>query len=392
MINKNLNTVIDFGKSNIKVCTFDDKKKIISYGNESMEFSSEDNSSSLTLKKIIRQSEKQISNHIDGITLLIDHSKFFTIDLSIKKNLDHLQLAEEIQKTAFLECSQIINNSNQKIKIINYFINKITIDQQEVNKLPENLRDNSSIIFNYKLLCLPDEIFFKITNIFKENNIVIKKIFCSSIVRSASYLNHYKDKKYVAFLDIGFNRSSLILYKHKKLVYINNIAIGGHNITKDISSVMSLGLDESEKIKKKFNELESDFSFLNEENNGEKIIKHLIKNKISIDLLKKIILARVEELFNLIFEDLKLHNRELSKNELYLVLIGNGSKLLNKNTFKLENIQSFKDIFFYDENDKDICKLGLENNLENLQEIEKLRKIQKKQGIFERFFNLFDKI
>ena len=97
-------------------------------------------------------------------------------------------------------------------------------------------------------------------------------------------------------------------------------------------------------------------------------------------------------MFNLIFKDVKLHNRELSKNELYLVLIGNGSKLLNKNTFKLENIQSFKDIFFYDENDKDICKLGLENNLENLQEIEKLRKIQKKQGIFERFFNLFDKI
>ena len=75
-----------------------------------------------------------------------------------------------------------------------------------------------------------------------------------------------------------------------------------------------------------------------------------------------------------------------------LVLIGNGSKLLNKNSFHFEERFNYKEISFFDENDVEICKAGLnfkikndENNFLNM------GKKPKKTGIFEKFFNLFSK-
>ena len=75
-----------------------------------------------------------------------------------------------------------------------------------------------------------------------------------------------------------------------------------------------------------------------------------------------------------------------------LVLIGRGSKLFDKNTFNFESINNFKDIIFYDENIRDICKSGLEYALKYNLEKENFIKNNKNKGIFERFFNLFQKI
>ena len=69
-------------------------------------------------------------------------------------------------------------------------------------------------------------------------------------------------------------------------------------------------------------------------------------------------------------------------------MIGEGSKLLNSNSFYLDNEYKFKSINFYPENDVEICSCGLDYYLNNMQ-------VQttdnKKKGIFERFFDYFGK-
>ncbi len=391
MIKQKINTVIDFGNSAIRLSIFDEKNKNIFSLIEEIEYLSEENNLSKSLKKIIRNSEKEISNHIDNIILLIDKSNILTLDLSIKKKIDQIQSPDEIQQSAILDCNQIVTESYKNKKIINFFINKIFIDNIEIKELPKDLKDKSYILFQFKILCLPKDNLLNIKREFKDNNINIKNIFCSSLVRSNSYLNYFKNEKYTAFLDIGLNRSTLILYKEKKLVYINNVSIGSHNITKDISYILKLNLDESEQIKKIFNKSESDFSYSDEDYSDEKIYKKLINKKIPIDLLKKVILARVDEIFNLLFSDIQNSVHNLSKEKLLLVLIGRGSKLFDKNTFNFDSIENFKDIIFYEENDREICKLGLEYGFEQNLELEN-KKFGKKQGIFEKFFNLFQKI
>ena len=205
-------------------------------------------------------------------------------------------------------------------------------------------------------------------------------------------MNNFKNEKSYAFLDIGFLRSSLVLFKNGNLQLIKNIPLGGQSITKDISYMMKIDLRDLEEIKHLFNKSETDFSYSGkikqEENN---LTKKLITKKISIDLLKKVILARVEEILNLLFADIHISG-SIEKEEILLVLIGGGSKLFDKNSFNFENSNNFKDIIFYEETDKEICKSGLEYALKYNQEKQNLIKNNKNKGIFEKFFNLFQKI
>ena len=392
MIDEKIKTVIDLGKSNIKIGIFDNNNKIIYSSNEEIETFYKENNISKSIKKVIRNSEKEIYSHIDKITLLLDDPSFFTIDLSIKKNNDQIQTLNEIQYSAFLDCSQIINKFHKNITIVNFFISKIVIDGKEFDKLPDENKDSLYIVFEFKFLCLQNDNFIKIKNLFNENNINIKNIFCSSLIRSNAYLKFFKNEKYVGFLDIGLFRSTLNIFYKKKLKLIKNIPIGSHSITKDISYIMKLDLVEAEKIKKLFNRSETDFSYSDKENSQEKIIKDIIDKKIQIDLLKKVILARIDEIFRLMFSNNNFSNHKTDRDEFLLVLIGRGSKLFDKNSFNFETINNFKDIIFYEETNNEIFKLVLEQaNKYNLNR-ENLKKSSKKQGIFEKFFNLFQKI
>ena len=91
-------------------------------------------------------------------------------------------------------------------------------------------------------------------------------------------------------------------------------------------------------------------------------------------------------------KDIELSIQNLSKGELLIVLIGRGSKLFNKNIINFESGEMFKNMIFYKENNKEISKLGLDYASMHNFEMENLKKIKKKQGFFERFFNLFQEI
>ena len=60
-------------------------------------------------------------------------------------------------------------------------------------------------------------------------------------------------------IDIGFEKTSLGLFKNLALAHSITFPIGINHITKDISKVCSLSLEESENIRNKI-----DFSFENE--------------------------------------------------------------------------------------------------------------------------------
>ena len=154
---------------------------------------------------------------------------------------------------------------------------------------------------------------------------------------------------------------------------------------------MQLTFEESEELKKTFNRSEIDFSYNDSDlNENKKIINKIIGKNISIDLLKKVVLARIEEIIKLSFKSISIPNYIDMKQNLNLVLIGRGSKIFNKNSFQIEDKYNFKEINFYEENDFEICKAALqfETNFQNT-DPQKLKKNQKKLGIFHRFFNIF---
>ena len=88
---------------------------------------------------------------------------------------------------------------------------------------------------------------------------------------------------------------------------------------------MKLSLEDSEKLKKTFNKSETDFSYSNtDSSNNIDIIKKIIGKNISIDLLKKVILTRVEEIIELSFKNMTILKNINEQQKLNLILNNSG--------------------------------------------------------------------
>ncbi len=391
MRKNNYSTIVDFGSSELRLGVFDNNLSKIFFYSKSISQKNNYEEYSKLISFLIKEAENKISSHLENITVLYDTSEICTIDLSIKKKLDQKIIFSDVCSSIILEANQIIKNYYIDKKVVHLIIKKYIINDKEFLNIPEEIPELNSVILEIKFICLPYDEYKKVFETFKKNNLKIINFFLSSLVKSFQYINLFKKNKLVAFLDIGLDRTSIIYFQNQKLDCLNSIPIGGSHISKDISQILKLSLEESEELKKAFNKSEIDFSYNSSDlkDNTEPIKKFIDKN-ISVDLLKKVVLARIEEIIKLSFRSINISSNIYKQQNLNLVLIGQGSKILNKNSFQIEDIHNFKEINFYEENDFEICKAGLmfEKNFQN-EDLQKIKKNQKKLGFFHRFFNIF---
>ena len=391
MRKNNYSTIVDFGSSELRLGVFDNNLSKIFFYSKSISQKNNYEEYSKLINFLIKEAENKISSHLENITVLYDTSEICTIDLSIKKKLDQKIIFSDVCSSIILEANQIIKNYYIDKKVVHLIIKKYIINDKEFLNIPEEIPELNSVILEIKFICLPYDEYKKVFETFKKNNLKIINFFLSSLVKSFQYINLFKKNKLVAFLDIGLDRTSIIYFQNQKLDCLNSIPIGGSHISKDISQILKLSLEESEELKKAFNKSEIDFSYNGSDlkDNTEPIKKFIDKN-ISVDLLKKVVLARIEEIIKLSFRSISISSNIYKQQNLNLVLIGQGSKILNKNSFQIEDIHNFKEINFYEENDFEICKAGLmfEKNFQN-EDLQKIKKNQKKLGFFHRFFNIF---
>ena len=384
MIKADYLNVIDYGSSKKRIALFDANLNICYSETIQNTLPIEDNNLN-DLKETIKKGEKKISSHIKDIILLLDCQKTLIIDISLQKKLD--QKSDFTKNYNFLiqETDQLISNNYSEYKLIHIFFNKAIIDEKLYNIIPKNLKFISEIKIDFKIICFPRKIIQKIEKNLNENNLNISKIYCTSYLKSLSYLNKLNIDK-LCFLDIGFERTSFMFYENNKLKYIETIDIGSYHISKDISKIFKISIQDAEKIKKSFNKSETEFSYDNSKNNDILSIKDIIVKNISIDLLKKVILHRVQELIDLTYKKSKINNFEFKDAELFL--IGDGSILFKNNSFYLNDKFNFKSINYFNETDLQICNSGAIYFINNQ---DKPKIVSKKQGFFEKFFNIFDK-
>ena len=139
---------------------------------------------------------------------------------------------------------------------------------------------------------------------------------------------------------------------------------------------------DAEILKKSLNQSEITF-----ENKIDKI-----KKLESSDLSNQVIFARVDEIIKLNLADEYFNAFFQDKDSCILIFIGDGSKILNKNSIYLEEkFDFFSEISFFEENANLICDSGFNfNYLGKSQEVSFLPKKPKNKGFFEKFFNFFN--
>ena len=387
MSKENYFNVFDFGDSKIRFSVFDFKfsekyseTKLVSNENKSVNKFSE-------IKNIIKRAENKISSHIEDVILALDNSETLTIEISLYKNLDFKSQTIKIYNSILLELKQIVELNYSNFEILHIVIDNCIIDNKIYYELPQNILDTNNIKIDFKIICFPKNLILNLKENFNKNNLNIKKIFCTSYIKSLSYLRKLSLKN-VSFLEIGYRRTSLISYEENKLKFIQSIPIGGFHITNDISKVFNFSIDLAEKIKKSFNKKETEFSYSTKEEKNYMTTSEILNKKISLDLLKKVILYRVQEIIDIAFEKSNIVKHDNNFKNADVFLIGDGSLLFDNNSFYLNDKFEFNSINFFGETDTQICNSVLIHYLNNY-EIPKINK--RKRGLFERFFNYFSK-
>ena len=385
MNKKNYFNIIDLGSSKVRLSVFDSELINIFSESKNLDFNRDEIDNFNNIQNLIKKAEKKISSHLDNIILLVDTNKLLNIQLSIQKNTDINSNVETLYKSILMELNKLIKSNYLEYDIIHIILDSCIVDNVKHDELPKNINKIKNLKINFTIICFPKKSIEVLRKNFNKYNIQILSTFCTSFTKTLSYLNKLNHNK-LSFLDIGWERTSIIIYENYKLRFIDTIPIGGFHITKDISKILKIDLDEAENIKKSFNKSENEFSYKNEEKLNQISAVEIFNKNISVDLLKKVILYRVQEIIDLSLNKLHLKKLQINLKNTDLFLTGGGSILFKNNSFYLKDKSEFNSINYYEEQDVEICKSGLTYYLNNSVMLEKSKK---KQGLFEKFFNFF---
>ena len=371
MIDKNLHTIIDFGNSTIRASSFNKETKKVENHLE-LKIKNDQLNNLYVEEKLIEDLifnlEKKNAEYLDEISLMVDNSNILLISLSIFKRSDEKILDDNFLKYIIDDAKFEIKKNYLNYEIIHSIIKNFYLDEKKFSEIPKSL-NCSKFAVEFNFFIYPKPFLENLRKVFAKQNVIIKKFIFSSYSKSLFYLNNISDHKKIVFVDIGFEKTSTFLFLNKKMQQFKILPIGGNHITKDISKILKLEIFKANEIKLNFNSIDND-----------KNLRH-----DQIELIKKIIFSRIEELLEISTLFLKTNN---DLKNVKLVFFGNGSKILDCK-FKSDIVFNY-DIDLLDENYTDICLSGL--NLINNEKKFLTNKVDLKnikKGFFEKFFNLF---
>jgi cell division protein FtsA len=368
MDNKNFQTFFDCGTSKVRAGTFNTNNNDEAYYADS-DFFTDQLNLELKIQKIVTLLEKKSNEYVDNISLMIDSTKMFSVGISLSKKLDGSKLKKTSIQFLVQDAKQQILKYHTNCNIAHIIINNYNIDGVDYTYLPDKIKCNF-ISLDIFFICLSEDLVIYFKNIFSKSNIFVDQIICSSYAKSINYKENLNLSGYVSFIDVGFNKTSVISYLNDKIISLDVLPVGGNHITKDISKILKIDLERSEKEKRNFDQN------LKISNDGD----------ISIDTLEKIVFARTEEILELSNSYLKSSSYSFDKFK--MVLTGEGSKILD-NEHK-DKILLLNDIDFLEETSEDICRSGFKLTKGiNKQEVVVVPKKQINQGFFEKFFHFF---
>ena len=371
MGDKNFHTFIDFGKNEIRACSFNKETEKIENQfvltikkNQSKDLLSEEE----LVEDLIFNLEKKNGEYLDEISLMVDSSDILFISLSIYKKSDEKILNDNFLKYITDEAKYEINKNYPNHEIVHSIIKNFYLDEKKFSELPKNLSYNKfAIEFNF--FVYPKFFLENLRKTFAKQNVIIKKFIFSSYSKTIFYLDKIPDERKLIFVDIGFEKTSAFLFENKQMQQFKILPIGGNHISKDISKILKIEISEANEIKLNFNDINDNKNLRQDE----------------IELVKKIIFSRTEELLEISTSFLK-NNNDSRKTK--LIFFGNGSKILDSK-FKSNLIFNY-DIDLLDENYIDICLSGLDLvNSEKEVSANIVNLKNTKKGVFEKFFNLF---
>jgi len=250
MDNKKFQTIIDCGFSKIRAGAFNEEDQNNPFFIES-NFYIDQSNLKLEIQKIVASLEKSTNEYINNIDLMVDSSKTISVAICVFKKIEELKLRQDDILFLIQEAKQQILKYYSDYSIAHIIINNYKIDNVDYSELPDEI-DCQFISLDIIFICFPSEVVLGFKNIFSELNISINQIICSSYAKSINYKNNLNLTGEVSFIVYSFKKTSIISFNNNRLIFLDVLPIGGNHITKDISLLLKIDINEAEKLKLNF--------------------------------------------------------------------------------------------------------------------------------------------
>ena len=302
----------------------------------------------------ISLAEKKANISLKKINVIFEQPDFLCTKFSKNKKINgskiHKDDIEFLLKEAKKELT--LNDRNQSIIHIfnyNYIVDGKTFVEEPIEVYANLLTHEMTFVTTQK------NNLKNIKQTFINCDIEIERFISRTFSLGVRLLNN-KELKFGSFLiNLDFEKVSLGLFKNLALVHSTTFPIGVNHITKDISKVCSLNLNESKNIIDNIDFSFKDKQSIFDENNYLKNIYFVDSNfrKISKDLILSVIKARLDEIVSLLNKHLIAPGFNLNSGVNYVL----------KKSSNLFNIEGYF-IDFFRPNLKKIEKNNIEKDFE----------------------------
>ena len=400
MTKKNINTVIDLGSNKLKSAIFDfdkHKSKLIAYSEIK---TSGINNSLITnfdqacesIRTIITDLEKKAGININIITVLLEPTEIITTRITKFKKMEGVKIENEDINFLLRESKKQLEKNDKNFSQLHMFNFKYIIDNKVFKDLPINIFCNQLSLENI-FISVPKNVLKNISEVFNSCNLEINRFICPSYAMGIYLLNKNQLENGSGIIDIGYDKTSIALFKNSSLIKLLVLPIGSNHITKDISKVCYLDQKESESIKLDF----ALFSQFNKDIDSLLPKKYFINSnyrKIPLKLIHDVIESRISE----IIEMINIHTNDQGGSEIIkknLLIVGGGANILG--LIKILNLDiKYEFIETIKLSNKQETQLMSCNSAQNLfvngcsSEAVAISMEKQKKGIFTRFFQFFN--
>ena len=307
------------------------------------------------IRACISDAEKKAKIPLKKINVVIEQPDFLCTKFSKHKKINGSKIHKDDIEFLLKEAKKQLVLNDKKHSIIHIFNHNYIVDGKNFAEEPIDVYADS-LTHEIAFITIPKNNLKNINQVFINCDIEIERLISRTFTLGVELLNHKELEFGSAILDLGFEKISFGLFKNLALVHSITFPIGINHLTKDISKVCSLSLDESENIRNNI-----DFSFQNnqklfDKNDYLKNIYFINSNfrKISKNLILNIIKARLDEIFEKLKKELIIPGFNLTSG-IHFLLTGGGSdisniekcfinffgsniKILNKNTLEKDKV------------------------------------------------------
>ena len=284
---------------------------------------------SKAIRSCISIAEKKAKILLKKINVVLEGPEFLSTKFTKYKKINGSKIHKDDIDFLLREAKKQLILNDKKQSIIHIFNHNYVVDGKAFDDEPIGVYADS-LSHEMTFITIPKNNLKNINQAFIDCDIETERLILNTFALGVKLLNNKELEFGSILIDIGFEKISLGLFKNLALIHSITLPLGINHITKDISKVCSLSLDESVVIRNNI-----DFSFQNNQNLFDE--NHYLKNsyfinssfrKISKSLILNVIKARLDEIFETIKKHIIVPGFNLNSGKDFL-LVGGGSYLLN---------------------------------------------------------------